>query len=54
MRIARREELGRGSIAVPVLGIVLLMASYVLMSEWQDLPRLIVSALNVVHWPASS
>jgi len=50
VRVARREVLGRGSILVPVLGIVVLLVSYFLIAEWQNLPRMIVSA---VHWPLS-
>ncbi len=46
--MTRREAKGPRAIVVPVLGVVLLIACYVVLSEWQSLPGIIGSA---VRWP---
>jgi hypothetical protein len=49
MPMSRREARGSGSLAVPVLTVVVLIASYVLLTEWQDLPEMISAMLTTVH-----
>jgi hypothetical protein len=38
--------------AVPLFGIVVLLASYWLLMDWQDVPAMIHTTLAAVHWPA--
>lgn len=51
MPISRKETKGGWSFAFPLVSVVVLLASYLLLSEWQDLPNLINSAIAAVHWP---
>ena len=37
----------------PVMGIIVLLACYLLIAEWGDLPNILVSAVGAVHWPVS-
>ncbi|HVY13645.1 MAG TPA: hypothetical protein VHB27_00355 [Rhodopila sp.] len=53
MPLSRREAGGVGSFAKPLLTIVALIASYVVLARWEDLPRMIDSAFAAVHWPIS-
>ena len=51
MPMSRKDARGGGSIAIPVFGIVLLLACYWILADWQDLHALIGSALTALHWP---
>ena len=51
MQVSRREARGLHSFTGPLVGIVLLLACYVLLVEWQDLPRILNVAISAVHWP---
>jgi hypothetical protein len=47
-----RKHLRSGrSFAAPLLGIVLLLACYLLLAQWDDLPSLFNAGLAAVHWP---
>jgi hypothetical protein len=48
---SRREMRGGRAFAVPLFGIFVLLASYWLLADWQQVPMIIGSALSVVHWP---
>jgi len=47
MPLSRKEAKGGRAFAVPLIGAFLLVACYVLLSEWQELPRMIGSAISV-------
>lgn len=51
MRGSQRDAKGSGSFALPVLTIVALLGSYLLLSQWQDLPHLINTTFAAVRWP---
>jgi hypothetical protein len=51
MPVSRREMRGGRAFAVPLFGIVALLAFYWLLADWQQLPIIVGSALQVVHWP---
>lgn len=42
---------GTGSLAFPVMGILLLLVSWFLLTDWQNVPAILSSALAVVHLP---
>jgi hypothetical protein len=42
---------GGKAFAFPLLGIVLLLAFYWILTEWHDVPRFVDGALASVHWP---
>lgn len=46
----RQEAKGWGSFAAPLLAIVGLLAAYVLLGEWPDLPHLFDTAFAAVSW----
>jgi xanthosine utilization system XapX-like protein len=47
----RGKAKGWGSFATPLLAIVGLLGAYVVLGQWQDLPRFLDSAFAAVHWP---
>jgi hypothetical protein len=47
----RKHVRSGGSFAAPLLGIVFLLACYLLLAQWDDLPTLISAGLAAVHWP---
>jgi lipopolysaccharide export LptBFGC system permease protein LptF len=48
-----RKHLRSGrSFVAPLLAIVFLLACYILLAQWEDLPSLISAGLAAVHWPA--
>jgi hypothetical protein len=51
MPMSRKEAHGSRAFAFPLLGIVFLLAFYLLLAEWQEVPGFISSALAAVHWP---
>ncbi len=51
MRMPKNEARGKGAFAAPLLGVVLLLTCYILLTEWQSLPSIIGSAIAAVHWP---
>jgi hypothetical protein len=52
MPTPRKEIRGMGAFAVPLFGIVVLLALYWLLMDWQQVPEIVGSALAAVHyWP---
>jgi len=51
MPISRKEARGGRAFAFPLFGIVVLLAFYWLLADWQEVPAMINSTLAVVHWP---
>jgi hypothetical protein len=51
MAISRKETRGGRAFAFPLFGIVLLLACYWVLAQWQEMPTLINDALASVHWP---
>jgi uncharacterized RDD family membrane protein YckC len=59
MPMSRKETRGSRAFAFPLLGIVLLLACYWVLTDWQNMPTIINSALASVpnalasvHWPS--
>lgn len=50
MPMSRKETRGGRAFAFPLLGIVLLLACYWVLTDWQEMPTIINSALASVHW----
>ncbi len=48
---SRKESRGGRAFAAPLFGIILLLACYLLLAQWDDLPTLLNAALAAVHWP---
>jgi hypothetical protein len=51
MPMSRRETRGGRAFAFPLFGIVVLLAAYWLIADWQEVPGIVNAALAVVHWP---
>jgi hypothetical protein len=52
MPIPRKEIRGSRAFAVPLFGIVVLLALYWVLMDWQYVPEIIGSALATAHyWP---
>jgi hypothetical protein len=51
MAISRKEMRGGKAFAFPLFGIVFLLACYWVLAAWQDVPTLIATIFNSVHWP---
>jgi hypothetical protein len=51
MPMSRKETRGGRVFAFPLFGIVLLLACYWILADWQDMPTMINTALAAVHWP---
>jgi hypothetical protein len=51
MPVPRRDIRGGRAFTVPLFGIVLLLACYWVLADWQQMPTIINSALLAVHWP---
>ena len=51
MPVSRNEARGVKAFAFPLFGIVLLLACYWILADWQDMPTLLSDALATVHWP---
>lgn len=52
MPVTRKEAHGGKAFAFPLLGIVLLLACYWVLAEWQEVPAMISGALSTVkQWP---
>ena len=49
--LSRKDMQGGKGFAAPVVGVVVLIACYWVLAEWNDLPTLIDDALAAVHWP---
>jgi hypothetical protein len=51
MAMSRKELRGSRAFAVPLFGIVALLASYLLLVDWHQVPDIISSAVAAIHWP---
>ncbi len=51
MAMSRKDLRGNRAYALPLFGIVALLASYVLLADWQQMPEVISSVLDSIHWP---
>ena len=51
MASSRKDMRGARAFAYPVFGIVLLLACYWVLADWERVPALISGALAAVHWP---
>jgi len=49
MPLSRKETKPGRAFAVPLIGALLLVACYLVISEWQELPRMIGSAMTAVR-----
>jgi hypothetical protein len=49
--LSRKHAQSGRSFAVPLFAILFLLASYLLLAQWDDLPSLINAGLAAVHWP---
>jgi hypothetical protein len=49
MQTSRKDMRGSRAYTVPLFGIVVLLASYWLLAEWQELPAIVWSVLDAVH-----
>lgn len=50
MALSRKGPRGGKALAFPLFGIVILLAFYFVLSEWQDLPNMIGNAISSMHW----
>ena len=50
MPTSRKETRGGKVFAFPLFGIVFLLASYVILADWQNVPNLFSGALASMHW----
>ncbi len=51
--MARKEGKGRNSVAIPLIWIAMLLASYFILEQWQVLPSIFVSTVGMMHWPVT-
>jgi hypothetical protein len=51
MTMSRREMRGGRVYAIPLFGIIVLLACYWLLADWQRVPAMINTALAAIHWP---
>jgi hypothetical protein len=51
MPISRRQTRGGRAFATSLFGVVLLLVSYWLLADWQNVPAIISSALSAMRWP---
>lgn len=51
MPMTTRQARGGRAFAFPVFGIAVLLVSYLLLVQWQEVPAIIGAALAAVHWP---
>jgi hypothetical protein len=51
MPISRKDARGGRAFAFPLFGIMLLLACYWVLADWQDMPRIISDTLAALHWP---
>nr|WP_294522823.1 hypothetical protein [uncultured Rhodopila sp.] len=49
MSLSRKQVRRGGSFAAPLLGIVLLLACYVVLAQWDELPSMINAGLAALH-----
>jgi hypothetical protein len=49
--LSRKDMRGGRAFAAPLLGVVILVACYLVLAEWDQLPTLIGDTLSAVHWP---
>jgi len=50
MQTSRKEMRGGRAYTLPLFGIVVLLTCYWLLAEWQELPAIIWSILDSVHF----
>jgi hypothetical protein len=50
--MARRDEPGAKALAAPLFGIIVLLTTYWVVTDWHNLPNLISSTLNGLSWPS--
>jgi hypothetical protein len=51
MPMSRRAAHGGRAFAIPLFGVMVLLASYWLLADWQNVPTRISSAFATMHWP---
>jgi len=51
MQTTRKELRGTRAYTVPLFGIVVLLACYWLITDWQRLPLIVGAMLDAVHLP---
>jgi hypothetical protein len=51
MQTSRKEMRGTRVYAVPLFGIVVLLTSYWLLADWQQVPSIIRAVLDAAHLP---
>ncbi len=49
MAMSRKDPRGSRVYAVPLFGIAVLLASYWVLVDWQELPSMLDSALSLMH-----
>jgi hypothetical protein len=51
MQTSRKDLRGTRAYALPLFGIVVLLACYWLLADWQRVPMIIGAALDAIHLP---
>lgn len=51
MPTPQKDPRGSRAYMVPLFGIVFMLASYWLLTDWQHLPQIIDTAIATMHWP---
>jgi hypothetical protein len=51
MPLSRNQRRGGKGFAAPLVGIIVLIACYWILAEWQALPAMIGATLSAMHWP---
>ncbi len=49
MQTSRKEVRGSRVYTAPLFGIIVLLASYLLLSDWERVPNLLASAIDAVR-----
>lgn len=52
MPMSRKESRGGKAFALPLFGIILLLAFYWVLADWKDVPALIGDAFAAIRWPS--
>lgn len=51
MSVSRKETNSGKAVAGALFGVILLLVSYLLLADWQNVPTTIRWALTAMHWP---
>jgi hypothetical protein len=51
MSVSRKEKNSGKAVAGALFGVILLLVSYLLLADWQNVPTTIRWALTAMHWP---